>query len=678
MRDLEAHDEPFEQRIIFSYISEYAMRIIIVFCWLLCCVTCLAQEIGFTFGTANTRELEASTFTADTSATAVILKEYGEAYIDYHNDHNLIFEYHAKIKILKQPGVKVANYEIALLKTNGGSEILRTVRASSFSLEKGAIVETKLEYKNVFTENHERYDLKKFAIPNVRPGSIIDVQYVMESPVFYHFRSWNFQSRYPKVISEYRATIPATYHYNITLKGFLKLSKNQNTILKDCFAVGPGRADCVRYHWEMIDIPSFVEEDYMTAPSNYISSVNFELAEIRQFNGWVDKITSSWKEVELELKRDVQFGLQLKRGKDVLNENISSLLLAEKDQLSRAKLIYQHIRDSYIWNGYYSKYSDNGIKKAFEHKEANIGDINLSLIAALRYAGIPCDPVLLSTRDNGLPTSIHPVLTDFNYVIARVALPDTVYYLDASDDFYPFGMLPQRCFNGKARWLGQKKSRWVDLAPLQKGSRHSTIRLTLGEDGAIRGNVETVYSGYEAVRMRKRFYTAADEQAYREEVKSEFPTFEVSNIELSNVERIELSLTQKFDITIPAQNNTAGYLFLNPFFTCEWKENPFKAATRLFPVDFATPIEHITILHLEYPADSYEVDNIPGKQTVDLPAAAGIFSVESTREENRITLQNVFSIYKTVFSTAEYQSLKELFNKMLEIQNTDILIRKKV
>ena len=637
-----------------------------------------AQVIGFPFGETNTRDLEMVVYPDDTTAVAVFLQEYGEAYVDYDNDHNLVFEYHARIKILKQKGVRLADYEIPLLKTNGRSEILRSVKASSFTLEKGAILETKLEHKNVFTENHERYDLKKFAIPNVRVGSVIDVQYVMESPVFYHFRSWNFQGEHPKMSSEYRATIPATYIYNITLKGFLKLTKSESTILENCVTMGAGKADCIRYHWSMSSIPSFIEEDFMTAPSNFISSINFELAEIHQFNGRVDKITSSWKEVELELRRDFQFGAQLKRGKDVLSEAISSLILNEENELLRAKLIYHYIRDWYIWNGYYSKYSEEGIRKAFNQKDANIGDINLSLIAAMRYAGIPCDPVILSTRDNGLPSSVHPVLTDFNYVIARVALRDTVYYLDASDDFYPFGMLPQRCFNGRARWLGQKKSAWIDLMPLQKGSRSSIIRLVLKEDGSVSGTVETVYAGYEAVRMRKRFYAAEDENAYYNGLKNDFPSAELLNLQVENLDQMDLPFIQKFDIQIPADQNAGGYLFLDPFFASQWKENPFKANDRQFPVDFATPIEHVTTLHLQFPKDVYEVDNIPQKQTLGLPASAGTFSIEATSDNDGITLNQKFFINKTIFSSSEYQPLRALFSRMAEIQNTDLLIRKKV
>ena len=66
--------------------------------------------------------------------------------------------------------------------------------------------ETKLDPKNVFLENQSKYyDAKKFAIPNVKEGSVIEVFYTLESPFIFQFRSWEFQSDIPKLQSEYWA-----------------------------------------------------------------------------------------------------------------------------------------------------------------------------------------------------------------------------------------------------------------------------------------------------------------------------------------------------------------------------------------------------------------------------------------------------------------------------------------
>src|SRR5690606_13980299 len=100
-----------------------------------------------------------------------------------------------------------------------------------------------------------------------------------------------------------------------------------------------------------------------------------------------------------------------------------------------------HIKTWFKWNQYYGKYSDEGIKRALEKRSGNVTDINLSLVAALSAAGVDAEAVVLSTRDNGMVNKLYPILSDFNYVIAKVNIDDQSYFLDATDPLLPFGLL---------------------------------------------------------------------------------------------------------------------------------------------------------------------------------------------------------------------------------------------
>ncbi len=254
----------------------------------------------------------------DTSAVALMLDEFGEAYFDNNNDHNLLFEYHARIKILKKGGVSYGTFEIPLRKSDGRTERIVSIRASSFNIENGSMRETKLDPKNVFLENQSKYyDAKKFAIPNVKEGSVIEVFYTLESPFVFKFRSWEFQSEIPKLQSEFWALIPGNYLYNVSLRGYLKLTKEESELVRSCFLT----ADCSRLKFAIKNIPAFKEEEFMTAKSNFISAINFELSQINYFDGRKDKITKEWKDADEELRQNSQFGLQIKRGKDIVDES---------------------------------------------------------------------------------------------------------------------------------------------------------------------------------------------------------------------------------------------------------------------------------------------------------------------------------------------------------------------
>jgi hypothetical protein len=135
-----------------------------------------------------------------------------------------------------------------------------------------------------------------------------------------------------------------------------------------------------------------------------------------------------------------------------------------------------------------------------------VGDINLSLVAAFRAAGLPADPVILSTRANGFPIEVHPVITDFNYVIATLKLGDKQYLLDATDDFLPFGLVPEKCINGKGRVLAEDDSYWLPLEAPALRKWVAAMTLKIGEDGKMNGSLVNTYYGYAGVDERKRIY----------------------------------------------------------------------------------------------------------------------------------------------------------------------------
>jgi transglutaminase-like putative cysteine protease len=636
-----------------------------------------AQENTVPFGDVSLRDISMKVYERDTAAAALVLKEYGDAFIDSDN-FNLVFTYHVQIKILKTAGLEHANVEIPLYKQDARVEKIRTLKASSFNLEQGRIEEKKLLDRNIFTENQNKYwDVKKFAIPNVRVGSIIEFHYVLESPFIYNFRPWKFQADIPKVRSSFRASIPGNYLYNISLKGFLPLSVNEHKIVRDCFRPAGRNADCAVYTWAMENIPAFVEEDYMTAKSNFLASINFELSEIRYFDGRRDKITLEWKDAEEELRRDQRFGLQLRRGKDILDDHVELVLQGEKEPLQKAKKIYGFINGWFRWNDVYGKYSELGIKKAFDQKTGNVADINLALVAALRFAGLQAEPVLLSTRSNGMPTELHPVLSDFNYVIAKVTIADKVYLLDATEDHLPFGLLPERCLNGKGRVLGEKESYWYDLAPAERAKQITVLNLRLDIDGYLRGQIQNTFIGYEAVFQRRKVLSHASIDDYVQETKKKQSKINIEKLEVEGAADPGEPMVEKYEVEIQAFDHLeASHFLFNPFVVERWERNPFRSPERLYPVDFAVPFEEVIILNLELP-EGLKAIELPAKVGLLLPEGGGRYIYEVKSMGNRIIMNSSLLIARTVFTSVEYHFLKELFNRVVQVQNTDLIFRKK-
>jgi hypothetical protein len=643
---------------------------------LLVAINAFAQEHGFEFGKVYLRELDMKVYEKDTSAAVVALNEFGEATIaNLDGEQKLIFEYHVKYKVLKASGQSIADIEIPLRKWNDEFDVLKSLEASSFNRNGSSWTESKLENKNVFNEKFNKWwVIKKFAIPNVKVGSVVEIKYVIESPQasLWNFRPWQFQTHYPKIVSEYWATIPGNYIYNMTLKGFLKLDKNEDELVKDCLTWNGSKSDCARFKFAMKDIPAMITEDYMTAPSNFLASINFELSERRFFDGRVDKYTKEWKDVEEELRKYEGFGVQLRKGRDIAEEQILKITSVEKDDLAKAKKIYEFIQSWYQWDEILSAFSHTGLKKSFTERKGNVADINLALIATLTSAGLQADPVILSTRENGLPIDVHPVINDFNYVVAQVSIAGKSYLLDATDNLLTFGMLPERCINGKGRVMASKESYWVELKPVDKRKTVSVLSLKLEDDGRITGKVQRNYIGY-AAKDKRRSFLREGKDKYLEKLKTELANTEISNFTVTNAEDLSKPLSESYDIEITSSDNGASHLLFNPFVLGRWDTNPFKSQQRLYPVDFGVPREETMVFTLDLPS-KYKVTDLPSSKGLSLPNAGGRYIYDLKQLQNKIILNSTLIISRTIYSSEEYHFLKELFNQIVALQNSDLVL----
>lgn len=642
------------------------------------------QGNGFEFGKVSFSDLNTSKFLQDTSAAAIVLNEFGEAYFDTEGTFELVFEYHVQIKILKEEGIKQGNIEIPLRKNDKKFDKIDFLKASVFNIENGSLVETKLERKNIFIQDPSKfYNLERFSLPNVKIGTIIEYRYVLITPFIYNLHPWQFQNDLPKIKSEYWAKIPGNYIYNISLKGPFELKKNENSIIKDCVFIsdsgygGKTGADCALFKFSMENIPAFVEEEYMLARSNFESIVEFELSEVRHFSGRVDKVTSEWKDANKELEEHKDFGIQLKRSREIVKPIMQYSFYENSDSLSYAKKIFESLKTKFLWNGKRGAFTELGLKKAIENSTGNIADLNLTFIACLRYAGFNANPVLLSTRENGLPRELFPILSDFNYVIARVVIKGKQYLVDISDDFLPFGMIPIDCMNGRGRVFTEKESFWIDLKASEKFKKVSIHNLEINSNGSINGTIENVYYGYYALTQRKKRNKQLDTSKYTSQLEAEeYLGSSITKYEDQNLLDTDKPYTEKFEIAIPSiTQENATHLYLNPFSNTYRTTNYFKSEKRIYPLDLGAPIDETIIINFTLPK-GFSVNSLPERALFSLPNEGGRYIFDAQSTDQKITITNKLILGRSIYSPEEYHYLREMYSRIVQRQSVDIGIQK--
>jgi transglutaminase-like putative cysteine protease len=649
------------------------------------CAFKLAAAQDFTYGNISDEEMNMKKYAKDTSAHAVVLQEFGKSRINIANDDHikLFFEYHVKIKIFDAKAFDKGTIKIPVYNNSDGDlyEDIEDIKGVTYYKDdNGVIQKVELENKKIYPVKETKHKgYYNFALPGLRNGCVIEYSYRKESPYWDNMPSWYFQSDIPKVYSEYEVHIPAFWVFNASIRGGLKLTKNSPSIESKCFSSGGASCDCSLLVFGMSDIPAFVEEDYMTSKFNFISAINFELSEYTNpYNGIKTKWTKEWKDIDYQLKDESDFGSQLKK-KGLFKERIVPVIAGKTDALEKAKAIYAYIQKLFKWNEYVGIYSTDGLSKAIEAHSGSAADINLSLVNALNAAGLNAEAVLLSTRDNGAIITLYPVLSDFDYVIAKVNIGDKSYYLDATDQLLPFGMLPYRCLNDKGRAFSlDKPSYWVELNNLpQKEKDTYNLDFTLQDDGKVKGTLIHYSIGYQAYKKRKAIKKFNSIDEYVDDLVGKMPKVKILKSEVTNLDSLEQPLGEKYEIEITLFDKVnSNRLAFNPFFLDKTDTNPFKLADRTYPVDWGMPSDDRFILTMHLPAQ-YVIESPPQLMSISLPNNGGKYLTSYQTDNNTFTFSNVIEFNKSIYSSEEYPYLKELYNKIIQSEKAEMVFKKK-
>ncbi|TVZ15301.1 DUF3857 domain-containing protein [Maribacter sp. MAR_2009_72] len=630
------------------------------------------------FGKITALQKEFTPYENDAEASAVYLYEYGNNHFEIRNDYIwLITKYHAKIKIIDRKGFEYANIEIPLFRSKDKKEKIVKIKALTHNGDRKHYLK-KEEY---FEEDvNEKWIRTKFTFPNIQEGSIIEYEYEMQSPFFFNFTGWSFQSKIPKLYSEFNAKIPGNWLYNRSLKGELNLDVNEATIEKACFNFPRAQkpSDCESLKYVMKNVPAFKEsEEFMLSANNYRSKIEFELSHYKSFYGGVEKYTKSWEDVDKEFKTDNDIGSQLRK-KNFFEKNVDEKLLKEGDALTRAKAIYNFVKDHFTWNEEFGIWHDNKVKKAFDEKKGNVAEINIALINLLNAADIKADMMLMATRERGLPKKTHPVMNDFNYIIAKVDIGDDTYLLDATDKYMPFGMLPYRCLNYYGRVMDfDKESYWYDIVAESKNGQLIRTHIDLDPvNEKLSGIYDVTHMGYMKASQDKVLATT-EESEYLQDLEEEISDdFHILSHEIKNLDTDDKKLTERFKFEVE-NSFQGGNIYLNPFVIKFFDKNPFLSSERTYPIDFGFPIKYQYLLNLKIP-EGYALKSLPADKNLTLPANSGMLKLSVSDIVNgSLNMFFTFELNSAHYKTDYYTALKKLFSEAVNGQNESFIVLEK-
>ncbi len=673
-----------------------SFRSILLVCLLFSISTIAIAQSPKKFGKVSIDEFNITAPDNISEAHAIVLFHKGRTWFDYSLEKGFFIktEVHKRIKILDEKGVDQANIELSYFENNRGKEKISGLKAVSYNLINGKIEETKLKKEDVFIEETSNYwRKKKFSMPNVQKGSIIELKYELISDFYYSLQSWSFQETIPVLWSEYTTLIPEYFFYNKTLKGYLPITDSE--------ASSKSRDLTIQYRenasniassnnrtrlqsrqiqftekierWVMKDIPPLQLEPYTTTLSNFISTIEFELASVNFPYSVVNNISTSWEDLDTDLFKDSNFGGRIDKNK-FAKEKISSILALPTDQ-EKVLEIYQLVRNHTQWNKEYTKYARQSLMQTWKEQSGSVADINLLLVTFLKEAGLDAHPVLLSTRGHGYIPLTRPTLNSMNYVIAAVNIDGETIVLDATDDFIAPGMLPIRCLNDRGRLISKTGSGWIDLAPTKKYDAITQYELELDAEGGAVGKLKQVNAGYASYITANNIATFSSTEDYVEDYnqKHEMITINTHEINLDNPYK---KIQEQYEIVLEdAYTSTGDLIYMNPLIDQGIEENPFKIEKRNYPVEYPYLIKETYVLKMNIP-EGYVIEEVPENAVFSLPNSDGRYTYTVNQMGDQLNVISKFEIKKRMFLPDEYEALRAFYDLIIEKQNEQMVLKK--
>lgn len=666
-----------------NHIMDTTKRLTILLLMMLCLTgTAVAQtlEPNLKWGKPTDAELNMTSYAPDPEAEAVVLcSETQLRYELISGSLKLKRSTKKRIKVLKEEGKSQANGGISYMYNGhyvGQCENLVRLKATAYNKVDGKLVKTKMENSMV---NHEDVDKKvrltKYTVPQVTVGTVIEVEYEIESD-FNYIDDWRAQCEIPVMYTSFDVIVPEYFTFNVDERGSYWLENKIETVnVKLSTGANKEALQCSGKHYKFIghNLPALRDKKMLYAPASYGQQVSMELRAVQMPGHMTKLVSNSWVDVDKRLMEYEEFGLRI--GKNPLKAEMQQAGVANIiDPKERIMAIYRLLKDRVKWNEKYTLNAESAGKVLKERSGSN-ASINFILINMLRDAGFEAYPAVMRSRDKGFLTVAHASINELNTFVVAVKVGGSYSFLDASIEDGWLDILPDLLLVDRARIVGKDYSdEWVDLTGLSESKTLSVVNAGLQPDGTLQADVQTKFTGSEAAYLKREFRTAPDSATFVSQLAQDL-NCEIESLSLTGHHGLGMEVERNMHVT--KQYGRAGdMIYLNPWVLSVLPENPLTEELRILPVEFPhiTTENLTTVLTLP---DGYEVEGLPQPLVIRSEDGAMSCFIASALEGSTLSSRCQIHIGKTFFTPNEYPFVKNFLDEVY-MRLQDVIVIKKV
>lgn len=597
-------------------------------------------------------ELKMTSVPEAPGAPAVILYRQ----VDRDDGRNSNQRDYVRIKILTEEGRKYADVEIPFIKesTSVNNVRARTVRPD------GSVIpfDGKVYEETIVKARGLKYLAKKFTLPDVQVGSILEYHYTLSFKEGYVFDSeWILSNEL------------------FTKKGKFSLKVNPDFALRWNWPQGlptgtdPPKDDHGTVRMDANNIPAFQIEDYMPPENELKFRVDFIYTDA--YNNETDPV-KFWKSFAKK-RNDYVEGFVNK--KKAMEQAVAQTVAPGDSQEVKLQKIYaksQQMRNL----SFEREKTDQELKREKQKEVANVeelwkrgyGDgaqITWLFLGMARAAGFEAWPILVAPRNDHFFNSNVMNERQLDDNLVQVKLNGKDLYFDPGTAFTPYGMLPWSSTSVQGLRLSKDGGSWVDLPPndsaLSKIERVADLKLDT--EGTLSGKLTITYYGSEAQTLRTS--ERNEDETSRKKILEDMVREAVPAA-------IEVELTNKPDWTSSSPAFVTEYSFkvggwvsgagkraLLPvgLFSSQEK-NLFDHASRVHAVYFHYPFQKIDDVTIQLPL-GWKVASVA--KPVNQDAKAAVYTMTAEDKSGTLHLSRSLRSELMMVPKTSYPTLRTFF-----------------
>ena len=565
---------------------------------------------------------------------------------------------YARIKILTEEGRKFADVEIPFYK---GTEYVHSIQARTVHSD-GSIVgfNSTIYDKPIIQARAVKLLAKTFTMPDVQVGSIIEYRYKHDFESGYVFNSnWvlsqDLFTKYAKFSLDPYRRYAMSYSWPAGLP--------PDTV--------PPKQEHGKIRLETHNVPAFVTEEYMPPENEMKFRVDFiYIADTDSAPEKDPKVF--WKKYGKRAYGRVDDFIDKRRA---MAEALQQIVAPGDSPEEKLRKIYeraQRLRNTSFERRKSAQEEEReklksagNVEDIWKNGYADGNQIAWLFLALVRAAGIPADPVIVSTRDVHFfnLNAMNP--NDLNSNVVVVTLDGKELYLDPGTPFVPFGSLPWSETAVPGLRLAKDGGTWINtpLSHSKESRTERNARLQLTPSGTLEGKVTVTYTGQEALwrRLEERNEDDADRKRFLEDqIKSDIPSG--AEVELSNRpdwDSASQPLVAEYGLKLQGWAARAGQRSLLPvgLFGAQEK-HAFQHTVRIHPLYFNFPHQSADTVSIELPA-AWQVSSLPKPCNVDRTSL--VYSASTEGKTGSLLLSRELKVDAMLVMTKYYPTVQDFF-----------------